>query len=106
MLSPYKKGFRVTSVQGPRWGQPHQGLDMVGVDKNIYAVKGGVAVVSSFIDKASGRPEWAFGNRVMIRGDDGKFVMYNHLAQGTVFPQTACICISKSGTGRDIPIRY
>lgn len=84
MLSPYKKGFRVTSVQGPRWGQPHQGLDMVGVDKNIYAVKSGVVVVSSIIDKATGRAEWAFGNRVMIRGDDGKFVMYNHLARRTV----------------------
>lgn len=83
MLSPYKGNFRVTSIQGPRWGKMHQGLDMVGTDKNIYAVAAGVVVVSSIITDKN-NPAWAFGNRVMVRGDDGKYIMYNHLSRRTV----------------------
>jgi murein DD-endopeptidase MepM/ murein hydrolase activator NlpD len=88
MNSPYKGKFRVTSIQGMRTlngvTQMHPGLDLVGEDKHIYAVVGGMVEVSSIIDESTGNDAWAFGNRVMILDNNGKYVMYNHLAKRLV----------------------
>lgn len=84
MLSPYKSAFRCTSPQMANRTvmgvtAPHNGMDFVGTDKNIYAVKSGVVVVSSIITDRN-NSAWQFGNRVMIRDADNKYVMYNHLS--------------------------
>ncbi|MHB1152110.1 MAG: M23 family metallopeptidase [Eubacteriales bacterium] len=83
-LVPYKNNFRVTSPQMASRTvmgvtAPHNGMDMVGTDKNIYAVKSGIVVVSSIITDQN-NPAWQFGNRVMIRDADNKYAMYNHLS--------------------------
>lgn len=106
MLSPYKGNFRVTSVQGMRWGKMHQGLDMVGEDKMIYAIEGGTVVVSSIITDKN-NAAWAFGNRVMIRGDDGKYIMYNHLSRRIVMQgqrvEEGTLIGVEGGTGNCVP---
>lgn len=90
MLSPYKGDFRVTSPQQSARTlngitKPHNGIDIVGVDKNIYAVTSGKVVISSMIDRSTGNAAWQFGNRITILDQNGKYVMYNHLAKRLVF---------------------
>lgn len=82
MILPYKGYVKLTSIQGFRWGRQHKGIDLVGLgDKTIYAVRGGIVVVSEIVSKATGRPEWQMGNRIMIRGDDGVYITYQHLKE-------------------------
>lgn len=82
MILPYKGYVRLTSPQGLRWGRAHKGIDLVGMgDKTIYAVESGVVVVSEIIDKSTGRAEWQMGNRIMIRGNDGIYITYQHLRE-------------------------
>lgn len=106
MTSPYKGQFRVTSIQGMRRGQPHRGLDMVGVNKNIYAVSDGTVAISAIITDKN-NPSWAFGNRVWIRDSQGKIVCYNHLSQrrvsvGQVVKKGDLIGV-EGGTGNCVP---
>lgn len=84
MISPYKSNFRVTSPQTPNrtvlgLTAPHNGIDLVGVSKAIYAVSAGTVVKSEIITNRA-IPEWQFGNRVWIRDNEGKIVCYNHLS--------------------------
>lgn len=79
---------------------------MVGVDKMIYAVASGIVVVSSIITDHS-NDAWAFGNRIMIKGDDGRYIMYNHLAsrrvlQGQRVEEGDLIGV-EGGTGNCVP---
>lgn len=90
MLSPYKDDFRVTSIQRPDRNiggviAPHNGIDLVGVNKNIYAVSDGKVVISSLINRSTGNTAWQFGNRITILDKNGKYVMYNHLNARYVF---------------------
>ncbi|NCB53205.1 MAG: M23 family metallopeptidase [Clostridia bacterium] len=80
-MYPYKSSFRLTSPQMPvrtvlGRTAPHKGIDLVGVDKYIYAVSDGVVVVSTFTLIGDARE---FGNRVWIRDKNNKIVCYNHL---------------------------
>jgi len=107
MISPYKGSFRVTSIQGQRWGVPHRGLDMVGIDKQIYAVSDGTVVISSIITDKS-NPSWAFGNRVWIKDKNNKIVCYNHLSQrrvsvGQAIKQGDLIGV-EGATGHCVPV--
>ncbi len=83
MLSPYKSSFRCTSPQMPMRTvagvtAPHKGIDLVGIDKNIYSVSNGIVVISTYTLIGASRD---FGNRVWIRDTDNKIVCYNHLSQ-------------------------
>ena len=80
MLYPYDSRFRLTSSQGARGGSIHNGVDLVGNDKYIVAVCGGDVIISSIITDKS-NSAWEFGNRVVVRGDDGKYYMYCHLSK-------------------------
>ena len=80
-MYPYKSNFRVTSPQMPSrtvMGKtaPHNGIDLVGENKNIYSVSDGVVVKSELSSGGS----WEFGQRVWIRDTTGKIVCYNHLS--------------------------
>jgi murein DD-endopeptidase MepM/ murein hydrolase activator NlpD len=55
---------------------PHNGIDLVGVDKSIYSVSDGTVVKSELSSGAN----WEFGNRVWIRDNAGKIICYNHLS--------------------------
>lgn len=88
MLSPYKSNFRLTSPQSASRTvlgvtAPHNGIDLVGTDKNIYAVSAGTVVKSEIITDRN-NPSWQFGNRVWIRDADSKIICYNHLANRRV----------------------
>ena len=83
-MYPYKSNFRVTSPQMQNrtvMGQtmPHNGIDLVGVSKEIYAVSDGVVVKSEIITDRN-NASWAFGNRVWVRDIKGRIVCYNHLS--------------------------
>ncbi len=83
-MYPYKSSFRVTSPQMPTRTvagatAPHNGIDLVGVDKNIYAVSDGTVVKSEIVTNRANEA-WQFGNRVWIRDRQNKIVCYNHLA--------------------------
>ena len=87
-MYPYKSDFRVTSPQMENRTvmgvtANHNGIDLVGVDKNIYAVSDGAVVKSEIITNRA-NINWEFGNRVWIRDKDGKIVCYNHLASRKV----------------------
>jgi murein DD-endopeptidase MepM/ murein hydrolase activator NlpD len=87
-MYPYKSDFRVTSPQMENRTvmgvtANHNGIDLVGVDKNIYAVSDGAVVKSEIITNRA-NINWEFGNRVWIRDKAGKIVCYNHLASREV----------------------
>lgn len=87
MLLPYKGEVRVSSPFGWRtFGGKrvyHKGVDLVGTDKTVRAVVGGVVGQSIIItDPASRTSEW--GNYVRIDGEDGRLYYYCHLAQRLV----------------------
>lgn len=87
MLLPYKGEVRVSSPFGWRTlnGKRvyHKGIDLVGTDKTVRAVVGGVVGQSIIItDPTSRTSEW--GNYVRVDGEDGRLYYYCHLAQRLV----------------------
>ena len=87
MQLPYKGEVRVSSPFGWRMlcGKRvyHNGVDLVGTDKTVRAVVGGVVGQSIIItDPANRTSEW--GNYVRIDGEDGRIYYYCHLSKRLV----------------------
>lgn len=87
MQLPYKGEVRVSSSFGWRtFGgkrEYHKGIDLVGTDKTVRAVVGGVVGQSIIItDPTSRTSEW--GNYVRIDGEDGRLYYYCHLSKRLV----------------------
>lgn len=87
MLLPYKGEARVSSPFGWRTlnGKRvyHKGIDLVGTDKTVRAVVGGVVGQSIIItDPANRTSDW--GNYVRVDGEDGRLYYYCHLSQRLV----------------------
>ena len=87
MQLPYKGEVRVSSPFGWRAmnGERvyHKGVDLVGADKTVRAVVGGVVGQSIIITDPKNRTsEW--GNYVRIDGEDGRLYYYCHLAKRLV----------------------
>lgn len=87
MMLPYKGEARVSSQFGWRtlFGKRvyHKGIDLVGTDKTVRAVVGGVVGQSTIITDPKNRTsEW--GNYVRIDGEDGRLYYYCHLAKRLV----------------------
>ena len=82
MILPYQGEVRVSSPFGWRMlcGKRvyHKGIDLVGTDKTVRAVAGGVVGQSIIItDQKNRTSEW--GNYVRIDGEDGRQYYYCHL---------------------------
>ena len=87
MQLPYQGEVRVSSPFGWRtlFGKRvyHKGIDLVGTDKTVRAVVGGVVGQSIIITDPQNRTsEW--GNYVRIDGEDGRIYYYCHLAKRLV----------------------
>lgn len=87
MQLPYQGGVRVSSPFGWRTmsGERvyHKGIDLVGTDKTVRAVVGGVVGQSIIITDPKNRTsEW--GNYVRVDGEDGRLYYYCHLAKRLV----------------------
>lgn len=87
MQLPYKGEVRVSSPFGWRMLRGkrvyHKGIDLVGTDKTVRAVVGGVVGQSILItDPTSRTSEW--GNYVRVDGEDGRLYYYCHLSQRLV----------------------
>ena len=87
MKLPYQGEVRVSSPFGWRtlFGKRvyHKGVDLVGTDKTVRAVVGGVVGQSIIITDPKNRTsEW--GNYVRIDGDDGRLYYYCHLSKRLV----------------------
>ena len=87
MQLPYQGEVRVSSQFGWRTlcGKRvyHKGIDLVGTDKTVRAVVGGVVGQSIIITDPKNRTsEW--GNYVRIDGEDGRLYYYCHLAKRLV----------------------
>lgn len=87
MLLPYKGEVRVSSPFGWRtlYGKRvyHKGIDLVGTDKTVRAVVGGVVGQSTIITDPTNRTsEW--GNYVRVDGEDGRLYYYCHLSERLV----------------------
>lgn len=87
MQLPYKGEVRVSSPFGWRtlFGKRvyHKGIDLVGTDKTVRAVVGGVVGQSIIItDPKNSTSEW--GNYVRVDGEDGRLYYYCHLAKRIV----------------------
>lgn len=87
MQLPYKGEVRVSSPFGWRtlFGKRayHKGIDLVGADKTVRAVVGGVVGQSIIITDPTNRTsEW--GNYVRVDGEDGRLYYYCHLSQRLV----------------------
>lgn len=87
MQLPYKGEVRVSSTFGWRTmnGERvyHKGVDLVGTDKTVRAVVGGVVGQSIIITDPKNRTsEW--GNYVRVNGEDGRLYYYCHLAKRLV----------------------
>lgn len=87
MQLPYKGDVRVSSTFGWRAMNGecvyHKGIDLVGTDKTVRAVVGGVVGQSTIITDPKNRTsEW--GNYVRIDGEDGRLYYYCHLAKRLV----------------------
>lgn len=87
MQLPYKGEVRVSSPFGWRtlFGKRvyHKGIDLVGTEKTVRAVVGGVVGQSTIITDPKNRTsEW--GNYVRIDGEDGRLYYYCHLSQRLV----------------------
>ena len=87
MQLPYKGEVRVSSPFGLRMlcGKRvyHKGIDLVGTDKTVRAVVGGVVGQSTIITDPKNRTsEW--GNYVRVDGEDGRLYYYCHLAKRLV----------------------
>lgn len=93
MILPYKSGIcRVTSIYGLRTDPNthennvfHFGIDFQGessergMANEIISVNNGT-VVKVCLAESSRNPDWAMGNFMVIRGDDGVIVRYAHLS--------------------------
>lgn len=84
MILPYQGEVRVSSPFGWRTmnGERvyHKGVDLVGADKTVRAVVGGVVGQSIIITDPKNRTsEW--GNYVRVDGEDGRLYYYCHLAK-------------------------
>jgi len=65
------EGYRLTSLYGPRWGRAHTGLDMAAPSGTpIYAMSGGEIVSAEY--------EGGYGNKTVIRHEDGTETWYCH----------------------------
>lgn len=87
MILPYQGEVRVSSPFGWRTmnGERvyHKGVDLVGTDKTVRAVVGGVVGQSIIITDPKNRTsEW--GNYVRVDGEDGRLYYYCHLAKRLV----------------------
>ena len=87
MQLPYQGDVRVSSPFGWRtlFGKRvyHKGIDLVGTDKTVRAVVGGVVGQSTIITDPKNRTsEW--GNYVRVDGEDGRLYYYCHLAKRLV----------------------
>ena len=87
MQLPYQGEVRVSSPFGWRtlFGKRvyHNGIDLVGTDKTVRAVVGGVVGQSIIItDPANRTSEW--GNYVRVEGEDGRLYYYCHLSKRIV----------------------
>ena len=87
MQLPYQGEVRVSSPFGWRMlcGKRvyHKGIDLVGTDKTVRAVVGGVVGQSIIITDPKNRTsEW--GNYVRIDGEDGRLYYYCHLEKRLV----------------------
>lgn len=87
MILPYQSEVRVSSPFGWRTMKGkrvyHKGIDLVGTDKTVRAVVGGVVGQSTIITDPKNRTsEW--GNYVRIDGEDGRLYYYCHLAKRLV----------------------
>ena len=87
MMLPYKGDVRVSSPFGWRTmnGERvyHKGIDLVGTDKTVRAVVGGVVGQSILITDPKNRTsEW--GNYVRVDGEDGRLYYYCHLSKRLV----------------------
>ena len=84
MQLPYQGEVRVSSPFGWRTllGKRvyHKGIDLVGTDKTVRAVVGGVVGQSTIITDPKNRTsEW--GNYVRIDGEDGRLYYYCHMSK-------------------------
>lgn len=91
MEMPFASGFRIVSPYGyrtdPITGEEHSwhgGVDLVGADRVVRAVRGGRVVRSRMVDPASGDKTWEWGNYVSVAGDDGMVIYYCHLESRAV----------------------
>lgn len=87
MQLPYKGDVRVSSPFGWRTmnGERvyHKGIDLVGTEKTVRAVVGGVVGQSIIITDPKNRTsEW--GNYVRVDGEDGRLYYYCHLSKRLV----------------------
>lgn len=87
MQLPYKGDVRVSSQFGWRTmnGERvyHKGIDLVGTEKTVRAVVGGVVGQSILITDPKNRTsEW--GNYVRVDGEDGRLYYYCHLSKRLV----------------------
>ena len=87
MQLPYQGDVRISSPFGWRMlcGKRvyHKGIDLVGTDKTVRAVVGGVVGQSIIITDPKNRTsEW--GNYVRVDGEDGRLYYYCHLSQRLV----------------------
>lgn len=87
MMYPYNSSFRVTSPYGLRTdpingetGVFHSGVDLVGADKTVVSVTGGVVLKSRIVTDISNLT-WEWGNYVSVLSDDGHVIYYCHLAE-------------------------
>jgi murein DD-endopeptidase MepM/ murein hydrolase activator NlpD len=83
MAFPYNSKFRLTSGYRTSDRPNHTGVDLVGVDKNICAVVGGIVGAATIV-KDKNNATWQWGNYVRIDGDDGKYYYYCHMASSCV----------------------
>lgn len=73
--------FGYTRNSGKTW---HGGIDVVGVDSSmIRAVVAGIVIFSGIVTNKADRT-WEWGYYVCIRGNDGRFYYYCHMAQAPV----------------------
>lgn len=92
MKMPFESGFRIVSPYGyrtdPITGEAdcwHGGVDLVGNDRNVRAVRSGTVLRSRMApDLKNGDRTWEWGNYVSVAGDDGMMIYYCHLASRAV----------------------
>lgn len=87
--SPFRGGvFRLTSPYGERTinGEKsnHKGIDLVGINSyDVCSVTDGTVVKSAMVTDKSDLT-WQWGNYICIRGGDGRYIYYCHLASRNV----------------------
>lgn len=85
MKYPYNSNFSITSLYGLRTDPIsgklstfHGGVDLVGEDKTVVSVTGGVVIKSRIVTNKSDLT-WEWGNYVSILSDDGHMIFFCHL---------------------------